>query len=72
MCLAAIHWARIEQIYYAASREDAAAAGFDDARIADELAREMQQSSLPIGQALRDDAVVAFEAWERQADRTQY
>ena len=72
MCLAAIHWARIEQIYYAASREDAAAAGFDDAHIADELALEMQQSSLPICQALRDDAVVAFKAWERKADRTQY
>jgi len=72
MCLAAIHWARIEQIYFAASREDAAAAGFDDAHIADALALEMPQQPLPIRQALRDEAAVAFQAWQQKTDRTQY
>ena len=32
MCLAAIHWARLDRLVYAATTEDAAAAGFDDAK----------------------------------------
>src|SRR6266567_139029 len=37
MCLGAIYWARPDRVYYAGTREDAAAAGFDDALIYDEL-----------------------------------
>src|ERR1041385_7640037 len=38
MCLAAAYWARVERIVYAATRADAAAIGFDDSRLYDELA----------------------------------
>jgi guanine deaminase len=37
MCLGAVYWARLEAVYYASSRLDAAAAGFDDGFIFDEL-----------------------------------
>src|SRR6266542_2719760 len=30
MCLGAIYWARLRRLYFAATRQDAAAAGFDD------------------------------------------
>src|SRR5690606_1587565 len=33
MCLAAAWWARVDRVIFAATREDAAAAGFDDAAI---------------------------------------
>ena len=37
MCLSAIYWARIPVVHYAASREDAADIGFDDARLYREI-----------------------------------
>lgn len=38
MCLAAIHWARLDAYYYSTTHADAAAIGFDDAAIRDSLA----------------------------------
>lgn len=38
MCLAAIHWARLGCVHFGASRQDAAAIGFDDETIYDVLA----------------------------------
>jgi guanine deaminase len=37
MCLGAIYWARPARVFYASTAADAAAAGFDDAFIYDEL-----------------------------------
>lgn len=72
MCLAAIYWARLDQVYYAATRQDAAAVGFDDSRIYDELAMDMGSRSIPMTQDLRDEALGAFRAWVQKADRTPY
>jgi tRNA(Arg) A34 adenosine deaminase TadA len=72
MCLAAIYWARIERLYYAANREDAAAAGFDDHFLYDEIARPPRARSLQTIQAFRDEAVAAFDAWRRKEDRIEY
>lgn len=72
MCLAAIHWARLEHIYYAATREDAAAVGFDDADFYQELARPPVERSLPMTQILHDEAHVAFDAWVKKEDRIEY
>ena len=38
MCLGAIYWARLDRIYYGNNQHDAAAIGFDDAFIYEELA----------------------------------
>ena len=37
MCLAAIYWARIDAVYFACSSGDAAAAGFDDSAIREQV-----------------------------------
>ena len=42
MCWGAVQWSRIEAVWYAADREQAAAAGFDDRRFHDDLARPPQ------------------------------
>jgi tRNA(Arg) A34 adenosine deaminase TadA len=72
MCLAAIHWARIDAVVHASSAADATAAGFDDDWIHDELARPAGERKLRSDQRLREEGRAAFEAWENQADRVPY
>jgi len=65
MCLSAIYWAKIETIYYGNTKNDAAAADFDDKFIYDELDKPMEKRQLPIRQMLRDEALKAFKLWEK-------
>lgn len=64
MCLGAIYWARLDAIYYANTKKDAAAIGFDDQFIYEELDQSMNQRQLPIIQLMRNEALGAFKAWE--------
>ena len=72
MCLAAIYWARIDRLCYAATREDAARAGFDDAWLYDQIALPSRQRSIPTSQHLRGEALPAFDAWAKKEDRVEY
>jgi guanine deaminase len=72
MCLAAAYWARIDRIVFAATRADAAAGGFDDAFLYDELARPLAQRHLPMEQVLHDEAAAVFADWLAKPDRVPY
>ena len=72
MCLAAAWWARVERIGFAASRDDAATAGFDDSAIYDEVARPIAQRVLPIERIALLDPVAPFTAWTSNPQRTDY
>lgn len=72
MCLAAIWWARLDRLYYAGSREDAAYAGFDDARLYEEIARPPEARTIPSDQLLHEEARAVFEAWIAKPDKTPY
>jgi tRNA(Arg) A34 adenosine deaminase TadA len=72
MCLGAIYWARINQIYYANTKADAAAIGFDDQFIYEEIDRPMNSRKLPVVQLLHDEALQAFRLWETSDNRTEY
>lgn len=72
MCLAAIYWSRLDRIYYAATCDDAAAVGFDDRTLYHELSKAIGERSIPMVQALRDEACLAFEAWINKQDRIRY
>ena len=48
MCLAAIYWARLDRVYFANTREDAALIGFDDAWIYDEIPKPPEARGLPM------------------------
>ena len=63
MCLSAIYWSRARQIYFASTREDAAEAGFDDAKIYREVAVSPEVRSIPCVNLLRMEGMRAFRKW---------
>jgi len=72
MCLAAIYWARIEKIFYAGGRRDAAAIGFDDDLIYREMARPVSRRKIPMRQLLRGEALKVFKKWQDKPDKIRY
>ncbi len=72
MCLGAVYWARPDRIYYAATRSDAASAGFDDSLIYDEIPQEPKARSLPCVHLERSDSGEPFEVWGDNQGRTEY
>jgi guanine deaminase len=72
MCLAAAMWARVDAIVFASTRDDAAYAGFDDARFYEEFKLGPQERTLPCYQSLREEGALAFEMWLNNPDRIVY
>ena len=72
MCLGAIYWARLDKLYYAGTRADAANVGFDDAHIYEELPLDPSQRELPTQTLLREEAQRVFEAWAEKLDKKEY
>lgn len=63
MCLGAIYWTRLDKIYYANTKADAAAIAFDDQLIYEEINRPLAERKLPAVQLLREEAQIAFKKW---------
>jgi len=72
MCLGAAYWARVERIVFAATRGDAAFAGFDDEALYRELALPVDSRRLPMQQFLRDQAIEVFDEWRRMPGKVMY
>jgi guanine deaminase len=72
MCLAAAYWARVSRVVYANTRADAAAIGFDDAFIYDEIPKPPQARLLPMRHAPSEEARAVFADWLRKPDRIAY
>lgn len=72
MCLAALYWAGIEKITYAATREDAEAIGFADNHIYQEINKPPTARAIPMVQIMRQDTLPAFAAWQALADKIPY
>ena len=72
MCLGAIYWSRLDNLYFANSKKDAADVGFDDSFIYGELDLPVEKRRVKTEQFMRDEAIVAFQDWERKTDKTEY
>ena len=72
MCLSAIYWARISKIYYANTREDAQKIDFDDSFIYSEFEKKVKERKIPMIQMMRNEALKAFELWDKKTDKVKY
>src|SRR5437667_10568127 len=72
MCLGAIYWARPSRVFFGNTHADAARIGFDDSFIYQQLEVTAAERAIPMIQLMRDEALAAFEEWERKTDRVPY
>jgi len=72
MCLAAIYWARIEKVFYACDRHDAAEIGFDDNVIYDEFILPEENKKIKLVQAMRNEGLKIFENWKSNPKKIMY
>lgn len=72
MCLGAIYWAGVRRIVYASDRYRAAAAGFSDSHIYDEIAADNSKRSITMVRALKEKGDTVLRKWEELPDKIQY
>jgi len=72
MCLGAIYWARPDRLFYANTKANAAAIGFDDQFIYEEMALPISERKLFTRQLLNSEALAAFEAWQSAEQKITY
>lgn len=72
MCLGAIYWAHLDRIYYACDRKDAAAIGFDDDFIYEEIPLKPEARKKPILPLLHEEGLKAFRMWNEKTDKKKY
>ena len=72
MCMSALYWARIGRLVYAATKDDAAAVGFDDARILDEIRLPDAGKRIAVVHLPLDEALLVFQEWSGNQKRVMY
>jgi tRNA(Arg) A34 adenosine deaminase TadA len=72
MCLGAIYWSRLQRIYYANTRGEAADIGFDDDLIYREIGLDPAARSVPAEQLVPDDPMIVFRVWMESPNKIMY
>ncbi len=72
MCLSAAYWAHVQHICYGATADDAAAIGFDDHFIYQDLARPREQRRILLESVSREPVLELFREWERSGGKVLY
>jgi guanine deaminase len=72
MCLAAIYWSKLDVVYFANSKADAARIQFDDHFIYKEIPKSPSKRKIPMRQLMRTEALKVFAIWDEKTDKTPY
>lgn len=73
MCLTAAWWARVDRVVYAATPDDAAAAGFDDTRFWQAMGGLAALDPIvPLEHLALPSATAPFDAWAANPHRVPY
>ena len=72
MCLSAIHWAKMKQLYYGCTKEDAANIGFDDQFIYDVIKGISKKKQVNIQQIDRKECLKPMKEWKLKENKVQY
>lgn len=72
MCLAAIYWANIDEVYYANTKEDAKNIGFRDDFIYSEFDKPLGKRDKKYSQILYSEARKVFDDWTLKSDKVEY
>jgi tRNA(Arg) A34 adenosine deaminase TadA len=72
MCFGALYWARPAKIFFANTKQDAAAIGFDDAFIYAQLALPATAQTIPMMAIALPAAKAVFDAWAAKGNKHLY
>ncbi len=72
MCLGAVYWARLQAVFYANTRKDAAGIQFADDLIYHEIGLPIPRRKIPMKRLLRKEALKVFEEWRKKKDKVTY
>lgn len=72
MCLGAIYWARLQAVYFACTRDDAANVGFDDRFIYTEINLAPAARKIPMQVVALEEALLPFTVWKNLATKIDY
>ncbi len=72
LCLSAAFWARVAGVVYAADRDHAADAGFDDREFYELFSRPRESWPIPVTQLLTGTETTPFTAWRNRPTRVDY
>ena len=72
MCLSAIYWSHVDNVFYANTRMDAANVDFDDSLIYSEIKKDVNERKIKMSQMNREEAIEAFKIWQNKEDKIKY
>ena len=72
MCLSAIYWSHVDNVFYANTRMDAANIDFDDSLIYSEIKKDINERKIKMSQMNREEALEAFKIWQTKEDKIKY